>query len=325
MQSKLYLATNSGLVTAERREGEWRAGGRALEGQHVTSVIAREGVILAGTRRGVFRSGDAGQTWQEAGSGLTHPHVRWLAYHPERSDLEFAGTEPAAVFISRDGAKTWRECGEVAALRERFRWFLPYSPEAGCVRGFAVHGERAYAAAEVGGLLRSDDGGASWALAAGSDGVPRFGRPAEGFIHPDVHSVAGHPSSPDLAYCPTGGGFYRSADGGQNWQCLYECYCRAVWVDPADPDHIILGPADDVDRNGRIEESRDGGRSWSAASAGLDVPWPRGMVERFTPIGGELLAVLSTGRLLAAPLPALHWRRILPDIAGVNAVAVMAG
>jgi hypothetical protein len=132
--TKLYLATNNGLVMIDISGRGWRVVGRTLEDQHVTSVIAREGVILAGTRHGVFRSDDSGQSWDKASAGLTHQHVRWLAYHPDRSDLEFAGTEPAAIFVSHDGAKTWRECSEVAELRNRFRWFLPYSPQAGCVR-----------------------------------------------------------------------------------------------------------------------------------------------------------------------------------------------
>jgi photosystem II stability/assembly factor-like uncharacterized protein len=319
MDMNLYLATSSGLVIADKAGDTWQISARPLAGQQITSVIASQEVILVGTRDGIFRSDDGGRSWGEASSGLTQRHVRWMAFHPDRSDVVYAGTEPAAIFVSHDRATTWHQCDEVAALRDRFKWFLPYSPEAGCVRGFAFHGARAYAAVEVGGLLRSDDDGATWALAVGSDGIPRFGTPTTGFIHPDVHSVVVHPSSNDLVYCPTGGGFYRSTDSGQSWARYYECYCRAVWVDPINPDHLILGPADDVDHNGRIEESHDGGVSWAMASAGLAVPWARGMVERFTHVGDELLAVLSNGQLLAAPLSALNWRRILPDIANVKA------
>jgi photosystem II stability/assembly factor-like uncharacterized protein len=306
------------------REHEWSLIRRGLEGRRVTSVIAREGVILAGTTEGVFRSDDDGRSWREASAGLSHRHIRWLAYHPDISDFEFAGTEPAAIFLSRDGGDSWHECPEVSNLRREHGWSLPYSPQAGCVRGFALQGERAYAAVEVGGVLRSDDHGASWRLAEGSDGNPSFEGPPPPFIYPDVHSIYVHPSSPDLVDAPTGGGFYRSSDGGRTWQLLYECYCRTVWTDPADPAHLILGPADYVDSNGRIEESRDGGLTWSMASGGLQVPWRRHMVERFTQIGSELFAVLSNGELLCTQLSALDWQRIVPDVKDVNAVAVMS-
>jgi hypothetical protein len=320
--TRCLIATANGLVIAEREGGEWREAARGLAGQHVTSVIAREGVILAGTAAGVFRSDDNGRTWRDASHGLSQRHVRWLAYHPDISDLEFAGTEPAGIFVSRDGAETWRECPEVAQLRDAHRWFLPYSPQAGCVRGFAFHGTRAYAAVEVGGVLRSDDGGGAWRLAEGSDGNPDLSGPPEPFIYPDVHSLAVHPSSPDLVFAPTGGGFYSSVDGGKSWACLYDCYCRAVWVDPADSNHLILGPADNVDADGRIEETRDGGRTWAPAATGLKTPWRSHMVERFTQCDEELLAVLSNGQLIAASLSTLNWRRILPEIKDVNAVAV---
>ena len=318
--NKLLLATEQGLVVCERKEETWQELSRGLTDQHVTSVIAREGVILAGTTDGVFRSEDEGQSWEEASDGLTTRHVRWVAYHPDVSDLEFAGTEPAEIFVSHDGGDSWRACPEVAQLRDRFRWSLPYSPEAGCVRGFAFHGSGAYAAVEVGGVLVSDDRGETWQLAGGSDGKPDLEGPPEPFVYPDVHSLEVHPSSPDLVYAPTGGGFYRSNDGGQTWKLFYDCYCRAVWVDPQNPDHIILGPADGVDRNGRIEETRDGGETWSMASNGLQVPWRRGMVERFFQTGDELFAVLSNGQLLHAVLSTLEWKRILPEIDNVNAI-----
>ncbi len=329
----LFLATSQGVVSARRSQGEWVEAGRGLGGQDVTAVIAREGVVLAGTRAGVFRcddlargfhTGQTGDGWQAASQGLINRHIRWLAYHPDVSDLEFAGTEPAGIFISYDGAGSWRTCPEVAQMRARLGWYLPYSPEAGCVRGFAFHGPVAYAAVEVGGVLRSDDSGETWRLAEGSSGRPDDDPPASATrIHSDVHSIAVHPASPDLVSAPTGGGFYRSADGGRNWTLHYDCYCRAAWLDPAEPDHILLGPADGVDRNGRIEETRDGGRTWQPASTGLDTPWPHHMVERFTQAGDELLAVLSNGELYAAPLASLQWRRVLPGVKGVAAAAVM--
>jgi hypothetical protein len=200
---------------------------------------------------------------------------------------------------------------------------LPYSPEAGCVRGFAFFDQRAYAAVEVGGVLRSDDGGRRWALAAGSDGNPDLNGPPEPYVYPDVHDIAVHPSSPDLVFAATGGGLYRSDDGGAHWALLYDCYCRALWLDPADPAHLIFGPARGVGVGGRIEASADGGQTWKLASDGLTVPWSRTMPERLRQIGDELFCVLDDGRLLAAPLDNLVWTPILSDVHGVNAVTGM--
>jgi hypothetical protein len=123
-----------------------------------------------------------------------------------------------------------------------------------------------------------------------------------------------------MVYAPTGGGFYLSKDGGGAWTKSYHCYCRATWIDPNDPEHIILGPADGVDRNGRVEESLDGGQSWRMVSDGLDVPWSRHMVERFHQVDRELIALLSNGEVIAASLDRLMWRRILPELSNISAV-----
>lgn len=322
--SKLILATEEGIVVFERKVDGWGESWRELADHEVTCVTAHNGVILAGTTEGIFRSQDEGQSWHEANDGLTTQHVRWIAFHSDSPDLALAGTEPANIFVSPDGGNSWRLCPEVAQLRDRFKWSLPYSPEAGCVRGFAFHGSRLYAAVEVGGVLVSNDNGETWNLAEGSDGKPGFAGPPEPFVYPDVHSLEVHPSFQDLVYAPTGGGFYRSRDGGKTWKLFYDCYCRAVWVNPQDPDHMILGPADGVDRNGRIEESQDGGETWSLASNGLQVPWRRGMVERFFQAGEELFAILSTGEVLNTSLSTLEWKRTFPNINNVNAMAQFA-
>src|SRR3989304_4503334 len=74
--------------------------------------------------------------------------------------------------------------------------------------------------------------------------------PGRVFVRSDVHSIEVHPASPDLVAAPTGGGFYTSADGGMTWTNIYKnSYTRAVWLDPQDMNHMILGPADGVDFN----------------------------------------------------------------------------
>ena len=76
-----------------------------------------------------------------------------------------------------------------------------------------------------------------------------------------------------------------------------------------------------MSRNGRVEESRDGGDTWQPAAKGLKAPWPQHMVERFCQADGQLLAVLSNGEQWAAGLETVKWRQILPEIKGITAVA----
>ncbi len=321
MTIKLLLATDGGLFSGHFLHGSWSINQRYLASKSLTCVATRGSSILAGSRNSLYRSPDGGLTWQELADELDINHMRWLAYHPDEADLAVAGTEPAGILLSRDGGRSWHERPEVSVLRERHGWFLPYSPEAGCVRGFAMRGRRLYASVEVGGLLVSDDLGDSWALDSGSDGRPVFGQPPAGQLHPDVHSIELHMERDERLYAPTGGGFFTSADGGRSWQQSYRpCYCRAVWVDPGDADHLVLGPADSVDRNGRIEESMDGGLTWLAHEA-PDAPWPRHMVERFCQAGDQLLAVLSNGTLLAAAIGEWRWRPVFAEAGSVRAIA----
>ncbi len=322
MRGILWVASNDGLFWFQRDGELWTRLGHSLAGSNLTCVDASGSAVIVGGVDGVHRSLDGGDTWQAADSGLKVRHARWLGFHPTVPGLVLLGTEPAAIFRSDNYGASWTNCPEIASLRKAGRWFLPYSPESGCIRGLAFHGQRAYAAAEVGGALRSDDAGRTWRLVEGSEGKARFEEPPAQHIHPDVHSILTHPASADFVYAPTGGGFYISRDGGKSWELRYECYCRATWADPADPDHIILGPADDVDANGRIEQSRDGGRTWHAASIGLKVPWRRHMVERFTQVEGGLLAGLSNGDLLFADFEGLEWSPILEEVPDVRAIAV---
>jgi photosystem II stability/assembly factor-like uncharacterized protein len=326
MAGYLYLATSIGLFIITHANGNWNIVGHTLTDKSLTGVVASKGVILAGTTQGIWRSSDNGQSWSEANATLAIRHVRWMAGSSDTPSFILVGTEPAGIFVSRDSGKTWHQNAEVVELRDKYGWFLPYSPEAGCVRGFAIaesgpHKSRVYAAVEVGGVLLSDDGGQKWHLAEGSDGKPDLNHEPGAKIHPDVHSLSVHPSSSDLVTAATGGGLYRSIDGGITWKCIYRCYIRAAWVDPQDVGHIIAGPADGVSRNGRIEETHDCGQSWQPASIGMKGPWPRHMVERFYQHDNNLFAILSNGELWTRTSGQTAWQRILPEVSGIQAIA----
>ena len=309
----LYLATSQGIAVAAGGDESWRVIRWELTNSFVTSIIGNGETIIAGTKDGIFHSNNQGETWGAVNSDLSARHIRWLAAHPDNPMWVFAGSEPAEIYLSQDGGLTWQARPEVPQMRDQHGWYLPYSPEAGCVRGFAFHGADCFAAVEVGGILISRDYGETWTLNQ-SDQFP------ERDIHPDVHSVVAHPSSVNLVAAPTGGGFFHSDDGGATWSNRYpDCYCRAVWWNPVNPAHMLLGAADWVDRNGRIEESLDGGKTWKEVSNGLDLPWRNHMVERFSLVGDRLLAVLSNGNLLVTPIDQWEWHRVLPEVRDVKA------
>jgi photosystem II stability/assembly factor-like uncharacterized protein len=336
MTAVLFLGTQRGVVAARKQDTGWIEISRGLNDQQVTGIFASQGVLFAGTKQGVYRafvSLDAGGEshleaalselrWELVQDGIGLRHIRCLAPYPKTDEWIFAGTEPAEIYISYDAGTSWRVCPEVAHLREKFGWSLPYSPEAGCVRGFAFHTQRAYAAVEDGGVLVSDDRGETWEIAEGSTGGPNHA-PQAGFVHSDVHSIEVHPSSANLVIAPTGGGLYRSSDGGVTWTNLYRCYARAAWHNPQDQEHIILGPADSVDRGGRIEMTQDGGRTWVDASSNLVIPWSTHMVERFVEIDGELLAVLSNGKVIISALNSIDWDELVLNIPFVLSAAAI--
>jgi photosystem II stability/assembly factor-like uncharacterized protein len=301
----LYLGTDDGLVVFEGQQEEWHPRHVRLQGHCITALAASGLRAWAGTSDGLWRSFDAGATWSAANTGLSARRLRALALGA--GDLLLAGTEPAEVFLSRDGGATWTPAPDVARLRDARGWSLPYSPAAGCVRDFLL-GQRLYAAAEVGGVLCSDDAGATWRL-------------LEGDCHPDVHALSGHPAHPQRVYAATGGGRYRSFDGGEHWELVGDGYTRAVWVDPDRPTVILSGPARYVGAMGRIERSTDAGDTWALASDGLQVPM-KDMVESFVTAGSHALALTSDGALYTARRGVWMWRALDLGLPPVRAVVV---
>jgi photosystem II stability/assembly factor-like uncharacterized protein len=296
------VGTDSGLL----RLGVGTLEPLGLDGLSVTALHAERDLILAGTYGdGLFRSADAGITWEHAADGT----FRFVT-------AELAGTEPARVLRSGDQGRAWQELEGITAIPGHEDWFLPYSPRAGAARNAYVSGDRLLVSAEVAGLLRSDDGGRSWVC-----------EPVAG--DEDIHLVTGHPDDPDLVYVSLGtatltrpdephGGIARSRDGGRTWEKVETDYTRATIVPPARPDLVLAGPAPRVGRGGRIVVSADGGDSWEPAAEGIEVPMPD-MVELFVPApDGTVWAICSRGRLLQAAPGEWSWSSALPPDADIT-------
>jgi photosystem II stability/assembly factor-like uncharacterized protein len=282
----VYVGTTSGVR------------GLGLDGLSVTALHADGDVVLAGTYGdGLFRSDDAGATWERVAEGV----FRFVS-------AELAGTEPARVYRTPDAGLSWEEL-PVTGIPGHEDWFLPYSPRAGAARNAHVIGDTVLVAAEVAGLLRSDDGGGTWVCetVAGDE---------------DIHHVTGHPEDPDLVFVSLGsatltrpgeqhGGIARSRDRGRTWEKVETDYTRATLVPPSRPDLVVAGPAQRVGREGRIVVSADGGDTWEPAGDGIDVPMPD-MVELFVAApDGDVWAVCSGGRLLRATPGEWTWATVV--------------
>jgi photosystem II stability/assembly factor-like uncharacterized protein len=286
-----------------------------LDGYSVTALHASDDTVLAGTYGDGLFGGD-GKTWERIETGLTASTFRFVT-------AELAGSEPARVYRSSDDGRSWNELDGITRIPGHERWFLPYSPRAGAARNAYVVGERLLVAAEVAGLLRSDDGGRSWVC-----------EPVAG--DEDVHHVTGHADDPDLVYVSLGtaslnvregqhGGIARSRDGGRTWEKVETDYTRAAIIPPARPDLLLAGPAPRVGRAGRIVVSADGGDTWEPAGDGIDVPMPD-MVELFVAAPDDTVwAICSRGRLLRATPGEWSWTSALPAGAGVTVKSVAFG
>lgn len=315
-----YLGTTSGVY----RLTEHGVAPLGLPSERIWAIHAwREGdagTILAGSYgNGMYRSEDGGATWSPANAGLTASALRCIGADPLRPGALLAGTEPARLFRSGDGGRSWEELAGIGRIAGQERWFLPYSPRAGAVRNvYAPPGRsgRLFASVEVGGLLRSDDGGETWTCAPVLEDE-------------DIHYITGHPRQPDLLYAALGyaslshpgpqqgprrfGGIARSRDGGMTWQKLETDYTRAVLIPPSRLDLVLAGPAPQVGKGGRIVVSSDGGDTWEPVAAGIETPLAD-MVELF--VAGpddSVWAICSGGRLLRATAGDWRWRSALLD------------
>lgn len=305
-----------------------------LDGQRVSAIHARSDsngndIILAGTYgEGMFRSTDSGETWEPANAGLTASAFRTIQDDPTTPGAIICGTEPARAFRSTDGGASWTGLDGIKEIDAVPDWYLPYSPRAGALRNlYSPPGQPEYllGAVEVGGLLKSHDGGGTWSV---TDIVS----------DDDIHFVTGHPGQPDVIFTALGwaslnhdrrredepqlGGVARSDDGGQSWRKFHTDYTRAVIVPPANDSLLLSAPAKRVGHQGRIEVSSDGGESWEAADAGLESPM-EDMVELFVAAPDDTVwAVCSGGRLLISEPGPWAWRSAVPEAASLRAEAV---
>lgn len=227
---ELLVLAGAGLFGLTRESRRWRAEllRPAVNLQCVAVDPARRGHVYLGARGGgVQASRDGGRSWRE----LTLPERDVFSLAVSAADgALYAGTEPSRLFRSRDEGATWAELDALRRIPSAPTWSFPPRPWTSHVRAIAPHPREPgllLAGIELGGLMCSRDGGATWA-----DHAPG--------AQPDVHALAWHPHFPEHAYEAGGGGAAWSHDRGQSWQPADSGrdrhYTWALALEPDDPD-----------------------------------------------------------------------------------------
>jgi photosystem II stability/assembly factor-like uncharacterized protein len=334
--TRLLVATLRGVSVLERgRPGAaWADRGLRLEGRHCSSLMIepRRGGIFAGMHSGgVYFSGDGGATWESRANGITIPNVFCVGYAHRGDDVVlYAGTEPASMFRSDDYGKSWVEQPGVKETKGRDKWSFPGPPFQPHVKTMTIDARNAnviYAGVEQGDLLKTTDGGATWHV------LDDYSKPTD-WTYRDIHSVVIHPSDSNELYMTTGMGLYVSRDAGKSWSLIVDNSFRIGY-----PDHLFVSPVDgntmfmagaekdpghwqkSHHAGGTIARSRDRGRSWTDASAGLPEdrrPNVEAMSLTSWPGGFELFAGTSDGIVFASDDEAENWTRIAGGLAPVS-------
>src|SRR5919112_2424489 len=192
--------------------------------------------VYAGTSdEGLFKSSDGGMSWERL-SGVTHPRVTSVAVSPVDGAL-YAGTEPSSLFVSRDGRASWQELEGLKNLPSAPTWSFPPRPWTSHVRSIALSFEDPdliVAGIELGGVVRSKDGGESW----------QDQRPG---AYADCHTLVAHTAAPNTVYEAAGGGFAESEDFGESWAAadtgLKHRYVWGLAADRDDPTLLYVSAA----------------------------------------------------------------------------------
>lgn len=316
LRGTLLIATGDALLRLTGGEVE-----PLLERPELQSVAVdprRPERVVVGTRgAGVWESEDGGATWRDA--ELPASDVFSVAISPTDGAL-YAGCEPSALYVRRAG-DGWRELAALREIPSAPTWSFPPRPWTSHVRWIAPSPHDAgllLVGIELGGLMRSTDGGETWA-----DHRPGAQR--------DVHELAWHPSEAGRAYEAGGGGAAWTHDGGETWEPADagrdRHYTWALAVDPAEPDRWFVSAAPGPfeahgNRPARAALYRwQGEGPWEELDLGLPRPLET-MPYALAFAGGTLVAALSDGRLLASGDAGDTWERL--EGGGISSAVAIA-
>jgi photosystem II stability/assembly factor-like uncharacterized protein len=220
-----------------------------LVGQAVralTQAPSDPNILVAGTLDGVYRSRDAGKSWERI-SPEHHQELRnfdSLAIDPRDPQIIYAGTFHLP-WKTADGGRTWRPIHEGMIDDSDVMSLLVDEGD-----------PRHIYASACSGIYRSDDGAAKWRKI---QGIPYTAR--------RTYAIAQDPGEPASVYAATSEGLWKTADGGMNWRRATpeNWVVNTVVVAAGHPGRVLIG----TEELG-VLTSDDGGEHFQEANAGFE-------------------------------------------------------
>jgi photosystem II stability/assembly factor-like uncharacterized protein len=268
----VYKSTDGGRTWAHMGLEETRHIGRILihpNDPDIVYVAAVGDLWGPNPERGVYRTTDGGATWEavlqidddtgaiDMAMDPNDPKTIFAAmYQRRRTGFGFNGGGPGSgLYRTVDGGATWTELteglpdgdkGRIGVTVYRRDGNLVYALVEADARsedaGFGGRGP------SEGGLFRSWDRGATWEKMSDTNPRPMY----YSHVHVD-------PNDPDRIYV-LGSALMISDDGGRTFRSdgatQIHVDHHALWINPEDSDHLIIGS------DGGVSASWDGTESW---------------------------------------------------------------
>jgi photosystem II stability/assembly factor-like uncharacterized protein len=307
-------------------------------GSSPEELKSADGMPKAESNKFVYDGVPGTHQWYD---GTQHPWEFKRVWHLEPSldnpDHVYAGVEDAALFVSRDGGKSWSELSGLRKHDTGPKW----QPGAG---GMCLHTilldpsnpKRISVAISAAGAFRTDDGGDSW-------------KPINRGLHsqyiPDptaevghcVHRVAMHPSRPNTLFMQKHWDVMRSDNAGDSWTevsgNLPTDFGFPIDVHAHQPETIYVVPiksdSEHYPPSGRLRvyRSRTGGNEWQALTKGLpqrncyvNVLRDAMSIDSLEPCG--VYFGTTGGQVYASADAGDRWKPIVRDLPAVLSVEV---
>ena len=219
---------------------------------------------------GVYKSTDAGKTWNSIGLKSTQ-HISRIVIHPKNPDIVFVAAQGAlygpneerGIFKSVDGGLNWNKVLYVNNLTGCSELSMDYNNPLVMYAAMWEHQRLPWKVISGGpgsGLYKTTDGGISWTKI--HNGLPKEkGKMAIAVSRSDsekVYALVESDSNKEL------GGLFVSNNAGEKWSKVSSdhsliqraWYYIELFVDPTDEEKIYV-------LNASAQRSIDGGKTWS--------------------------------------------------------------